>query len=79
VYKGESSYKIEDTWNIGWVIPTCFGIGAFFGVLWIFVFGPCAKRNVEKWMAAKNFLKEKKIANDFKATAGKDEDDFKVL
>jgi sodium-dependent phosphate transporter len=30
-----------------------FGIGAFFGVLWVFVFGPCVKRRIEKQMAAK--------------------------
>jgi hypothetical protein len=31
-----------------------FGIGAFFGVLWMFIFGPIAKRRVEARMALKN-------------------------
>lgn len=46
VYKGASSFELEEKWNIAWVIPACFGVGAFFGLLWIFIFGPCAKRHV---------------------------------
>lgn len=79
VYKGASSFKLEEKWNIGWVIPACFGIGAFFGVLWIFAFGPCARRNVEKRTAAKKVLREGKITPDVEATAGKDEDDFEAF
>ena len=46
VYKGASSFKLEEKWKLKYVIPACFGVGAFFGLLWIFIFGPCAKRSV---------------------------------
>lgn len=46
VYKGASSFKLEEKWKLQYVIPACFGVGAFFGLLWIFIFGPCAKRSV---------------------------------
>jgi hypothetical protein len=39
---------------MAWVVPMYFGIGAFFGLLWVCIFvGSCAKRQVEAQMAAR--------------------------
>lgn len=73
VYKGASSFKLDEKWNIAWVIPACFGVGAFFGLLWIFIFGPCAKRSV----IARQAVRDEAAANektDVEAI-GKDEDE----
>lgn len=51
--KGASSYKLEEKLGLGVLLPMSFGIGLFCGVLWIFVFGPCAKRRIETQKAAK--------------------------
>jgi hypothetical protein len=39
-------------------IPMSFASGAFFGVLWVFVFGPFAKRRIEDNTAMKNAEKD---------------------
>jgi sodium-dependent phosphate transporter len=54
LYKGVAKWDVEDTIKPSWGIPMSFAIGAFFGVLWILIFGPIAKRRVEARMAAKN-------------------------
>ena len=60
VYKGASSFELDEKWNIAWVIPACFGVGAFFGLLWIFIFGPFAKRSV----LARQALRDEAAANE---------------
>ena len=69
LYKGVAKFDVEDTIKPSWGIPMCFGIGAFFGVLWIFIFGPIAKRRVEARMALKNAERgeAKQIEEDAKA------------
>jgi len=80
--KGASSYKLDEKLNMAWVVPMCFAIGAFCGVLWIFVFGPCAKRRIEALMAAKSAEKdavaEKKIDVEAASSAAAEieEEDF---
>jgi phosphate/sulfate permease len=60
----------------------CFAIGAFFGVLWIFIFGPCVKVRIEAKMAQESAERDAAATKkaDVEAcapptTAG-DEDDF---
>lgn len=69
LYKGVAKFDVEDTIKPSWGIPMCFGVGAFFGVLWILIFGPMAKRRVEARMAAKNAERGevKQIEEDAKA------------
>jgi sodium-dependent phosphate transporter len=56
--KGASSYKLEEKLGLGVLIAVSFGFGAFFGVLWVFVFGPCVKRRIETQMATKSAERE---------------------
>ena len=75
VYKGASSFELEEKWNIAWVIPACFGVGAFFGLLWIFIFGPCAKRHVIARQAVRDEAAAKVSVEKTDVEAiGKDED-----
>jgi sodium-dependent phosphate transporter len=71
LFKGVARFDIEDVMSPAWAVPMCFAIGAFFGVLWIFVFGPCAKRRLEANKAKKEADAAKKVdiesANEPKA------------
>jgi sodium-dependent phosphate transporter len=52
LFKGVARFDIEDVISPAWGVPMCFAIGAFFGLLWIFIFGPCARRRLEANKAA---------------------------
>lgn len=65
---------------MAWVIPACFGIGAFIGVLWIFIFGPCAKRSV----VARQVLRDESAAKvngntDVEAKGKEEDEEFEVF
>lgn len=51
LYKGVAVVDIEEKFPPSWGIPVCIACGAFCGLLWIFVFGPCAKRRVDARVA----------------------------
>jgi len=76
--KGAAYFKLEEKLGIGYLILISFGSGLFFGLLWIFVFGPCAKRQIEVKMAEKAAATEKKA--DVEAASSpavaNEEDDF---
>ncbi|KAL7469741.1 hypothetical protein ACHAXS_009994 [Conticribra weissflogii] len=37
----------EEVYDTKWVVPTSFGIGAFFGLLWLWPFGPIVKKKLD--------------------------------
>ena len=43
LYKGVAIVDVEEKFPPSWGIPVCIACGAFCGLLWIFIFGPCAK------------------------------------
>jgi len=47
--KGTKNFKHfhNDVYDTKWVVPTSFGIGAFFGLLWLWPFGPLVKKKLE--------------------------------
>jgi sodium-dependent phosphate transporter len=61
LYKGASNFDIEEKIDVAWVVPASFAVGAFFGVLWIFIFGPCAKRRVEAHLVEVNAARDAAI------------------
>jgi len=76
--KGAAYFKLEEKLGVGILILISFGAGAFFGALWIFVFGPCAKKQIDAKMSAKAAETEKKA--DVEAASspaiGNEEEDF---
>ncbi|KAL3784666.1 hypothetical protein ACHAW5_009571 [Stephanodiscus triporus] len=56
LFKGVARFDIEDIMSPSWAVPMCFAIGAFFGLLWVFIFGPCAKSRIEAKKANKAAL-----------------------
>jgi solute carrier family 20 (sodium-dependent phosphate transporter) len=50
LYKGMNNV-IGDSLELSWVIPSSFGIGALFGLVWILILGPIAKKRIERKMA----------------------------
>lgn len=61
LYKGAANFDIEDKINVWQALLASFGGGAVIGVLWIFVFGPCAKRRVEARTAAAKAARAKAL------------------
>lgn len=47
LYKGVAIVDVEEKFPPSWGIPVCIACGAFCGLLWIFIFGPCAKKRVD--------------------------------
>lgn len=42
------TYFHENIYDDKWVIPTCLGVGLFFGLLWLWPFGPFIKRRLQR-------------------------------
>lgn len=57
----------ENVYDDKWVIPTCLGIGAFVGLLWLWPVGPWAKRRLQ----AKRDEREKALATQAIVDANK--------
>jgi sodium-dependent phosphate transporter len=79
--KGAASFKLEEKLGVGILIVISFGVGLFFGVLWVFVFGPCAKRQIEAKMASNESAAMEKKADVEASTstppaAENEEEDF---
>ncbi len=76
--KGAAAFKLEEKLGIGYLLLISFGSGAVFGGLWIFVFGPCAKKQIEVKMAAQAAEREKRVDVEAASSppAGNDEEDF---
>lgn len=51
LYKGVAIVDVEEKFPPSWGIPVCIGCGAFCGLLWIFIFGPFAKKRVDARVA----------------------------
>lgn len=47
----------DEVYDIKWVIPTSWGIGLACGLLWVWPFGPMAKRTIEERMLARDAAK----------------------
>ncbi|GKY96989.1 hypothetical protein MPSEU_000657800 [Mayamaea pseudoterrestris] len=55
LYKGTSNFKeFQEKVSLKWVLPTSFGVGAFCGLVWIFILGPFARKRVEAQFAARD-------------------------
>ncbi len=75
--KGTKNFKHfqDEVYDTKWVVPTSFGIGAFFGILWLYPIGPLVKRKLEAKKNANNKSSEGLVATEkVKIGEGNDED-----
>ncbi|GKY91378.1 hypothetical protein MPSEU_000110100 [Mayamaea pseudoterrestris] len=82
LYKGAANFKdFQEKVDVKWVLPTSIGAGAFCGLIWIFIVGPCARKRVEAHFAERDAALEKAEVDKADADAAKaeaaleDEDD----
>ena len=68
----------DEVYDVKWVIPTSWGIGLVFGLLWVWPFGPMAKKTIEKRMLAKEAAKAA-MADREKAVLQADIDEDEVI
>ncbi|KAL7549545.1 hypothetical protein ACHAWF_012817 [Thalassiosira exigua] len=54
----------ENVYDTKWVVPTCVGIGAVVGLLWLWPIGPAVKRKLEAKREARSVAKVSKIPAD---------------
>ena len=73
LYKGVAVVDIEEKFPPSWGIPVCIACGAFCGLLWIFVFGPCAKRRVNERVVTSRAARIAALGDDIEAKTGADD------
>lgn len=79
LYKASSNFSgFSDKLELYWVLPTSFGIGLFAGILWIFVFGPCAKKRVEHLKITRDEAEHEATTCDPESTPGSIAEDRKA-
>ncbi len=70
LYKGVAVVDIEEKFPPSWGIPVCIACGAFCGLLWIFVFGPCATRRVDERVVTSRAARIAALGEDIEAKTG---------
>ena len=66
----------KEVYDNKWVIPTSFGIGAFFGVLWLWPVGPWAKKKLDARRIAREAAADDAAVNISPAKASMHTDDI---